>query len=499
MKKKLLVTLLGFAWFTGLAVRDVDGADPKVWDDEALANLEVPPAGHPERSSKHIPSDYYYEMSERYIFKTYPVYHPDKEPEGYMEWLAKQEPEFVFDASKLKTEADWIRAGELVFFAPIHRDSGGQLADVRDPQWYKDNEVPVTAEGILPFVHYLIRKPGRVELGTFSCGMCHTRVMPDGSTIVGAQGNYPLDRIQAGEKKRLAEAAENKEEHMAKVYANARVPFAVPWIEDDPHARYSKMSMEEIVEAQAAIPAGVQARFATSIFHPVQVPDLIGVRERRYLDRTGHARHRNAEDLMRYAAINQGGFIFSRHGDFAPRELPSSPRRLLRYSDESLRALARFLYSLEPPENPNKFDSLANRGKEVFENEGCWRCHSPPLYTNNKLTPVEGFKVPEDHPDKKNILPKSVGTDPGLALKTRRGTGFYKVPSLKGVWYRGPFQHSGAVLTLEDWFDPRRLNDDYVPTGFRGVGETGPVKGHPFGLKLSEEDRKALIAFLKTL
>ncbi len=35
----------------------------------------------------------------------------------------------------------------------------------------------------------------------------------------------------------------------------------------------------------------------------------------------------------------------------------------------------------------------------------------------------------------------SVGTDPFLALKTRRGTGYYKVPSLKGVWYRGPFEH----------------------------------------------------------
>ena len=57
-----------------------------------------------------------------------------------------------------------------------------------------------------------------------------------------------------------------------------------------------------------------------------------------------------------------------------------------------------------------------------------------------------------------------------LTLKTRRGTGYYKVPSLKGVWYRGPFEHSGSVATLEDWFDPRRLRDDYLPTGFKGYG-----------------------------
>ena len=34
--------------------------------------------------------------------------------------------------------------------------------------------------------------------------------------------------------------------------------------------------------------------------------------------------------------------------------------------------------------------------------------------------------------------------------------GFYKVPSLKGVWYRGPFTDDGLIATLEDWFDPAR-------------------------------------------
>ena len=76
----------------------------------------------------------------------------------------------------------------------------------------------------------------------------------------------------------------------------------------------------------------------------------------------------------------------------------------------------------------------------------------------------------------------------------------YIVPSLRGVWYRGPFEHNGSVAALEDWFDPRRLRDDYVPTGFRGYKiHTRAVKGHRFGLSLSEAERKALIAFLKTL
>jgi hypothetical protein len=88
-----------------------------------------------------------------------------------------------------------------------------------------------------------------------------------------------------------------------------------------------------------------------------------------------------------------------------------------------------------------------------------------------------------------------------MTLTTYRGTGFYKVPSLLGVWYRGPFEHNGSVATLEDWFDPRRLEDDYVPTGWKGpLGtKTRAVKGHEFGLDLSSDETDALIAFLKTL
>ncbi len=93
-----------------------------------------------------------------------------------------------------------------------------------------------------------------------------------------------------------------------------------------------------------------------------------------------------------------------------------------------------------------------------------------------------------------------MGTDLNLTMNTRRGTGYYKVPSLRGLWYRSPFEHNGSVATLEDWFDPARLRDDYIPTGFKGYSvKTRTVKGHEFGLDLSAEDKKTLIAFLKTL
>jgi hypothetical protein len=238
------------------------------------------------------------------------------------------------------------------------------------------------------------------------------------------------------------------------------------------------------------------------------VPDLIGVKDRHYLDRTGLQQQRSIADLMRYAALNQGGDDLASYDGFIPADFPEFKKLPApddrgaggRYSDEQLYALALWVYSLQPPPNPNKFDTLAERGQKVFQSEGCAMCHTPPLYTNNKLTPAESFTVPADHLKKYDILPISVGTDANLTLRTRRGTGYYKVPSLKGVWYRSMFGHSGWCATLEDWLDPRRTRDDYIPTGFKPYGaKTYAVKGHPFGLSLSDEDRKALIAFLKTL
>src|SRR5262245_59872642 len=87
---------------------------PKTWDDEAVASLEVPLA-EATASPVHIPADYYYRMPVRPVYKSYPVYTPSKEPRGYFERLKQKEPEIVVDPAKLKTEADWIKAGELVF------------------------------------------------------------------------------------------------------------------------------------------------------------------------------------------------------------------------------------------------------------------------------------------------------------------------------------------------------------------------------------------------
>jgi hypothetical protein len=351
-------------------------------------------------------------------------------------------------------------------------------------------------DGTLPWFRYVIREKGKIELGTLSCGMCHTRVTPDGMVVKGAQGNFPFER--AGELIAKDSFTLDRMRNLERSF------FGAPWITGDAISMVDQLSLDQIVEWHAAIPPGVIGRHGTSPLYPPQIPDLIGVKDRKYLDHTGLQLHRSAVDMMRYAALNQGADELASYGGFIPaakdfRTLPE-PSTQKRYSDEQLYALTLFIYSLQPPPNPNKLDRVAGRGKKIFEREGCAGCHTPPLYTNNKLSPVDGFEVPEGHREKYGVLWSSVGTDPRLALGTRRGTGYYKVPSLKGVWYRGPFEHNGSVATLEDWFDPRRLRSDYVPTGFRGAGvTTRAVKGHPFGLSLSVEDKKALIAFLKTL
>ena len=467
---------------------------PRVWDDAEMAALQLPLVASTD-SPKQLSSDYYYRIPTRTIYKNYPVYAPGKEPAGYLEWLKQQEPESAFDAAALKTETDWIRAGELMFDSPISYGDIAQITDVRNPQWYEKLHVPGTKDGTWPWLRYVIREKGKVELGTISCAMCHTRVMSDGTVVKGAQGNFPFERAAALTAKNFT---------VEGLLGFERSFFGAPWIKPDPLAEIQKMSLEKLAEMHAAIPPGVMARHGTNPLFPPQIPDLIGIKDRKYLDHTGLQLHRSIVDMMRYAALNQGADNLANYGGFVPatkdsRTLPD-PAKLLRNSDEQLYALALYIYSLKPPPNPNRYDRLAARGQKVFEWEGCAVCHTPPLYTNNALVAVDGFEVPEDHRRRYDILWASIGTDPRLALQTRRGTGYYKVPSLKGVWYRGPFEHNGSLATLEDWFDMRRLRDDYIPTSFKGAGvKVRTIKGHRFGLDLYAADREALIAFLKTL
>ena len=172
-----------------------------------------------------------------------------------------------------------------------------------------------------------------------------------------------------------------------------------------------------------------------------------------------------------------------------------------RYADEVLYAIGMFLMSLEPPKNPvQPPPEVRARGEQVFKREGCINCHVPPAYTSGKLTLARGWQPPADHPNRADIMSISVGTDPGLSRDTRKGTGFYKIPSLRGVWDRPFLLHDGSLTSLEQMFDPARLDPQYQPKGWNPPGtKTRAVPGHTFGLSLAPDDKSALLAFLRTL
>jgi mono/diheme cytochrome c family protein len=204
-----------------------------------------------------------------------------------------------------------------------------------------------------------------------------------------------------------------------------------------------------------------------------------------------------------------------------------------------------FLYSLEPPRYPFAVDAaLAARGRGIFDNH-CARCHGtygPSGKYPNRIVPLE-----------------TVGTDPVLAeaISARNaayynkswfaqevgpdGTryGFtehhgYQAPPLDGVWATAPYFHNGSVPTVYHVLNSRARpriytrsfgteKEDYDPVklGWKVTELAGPPDagapgierrkvydttlrgrgngGHTFGDKLTEDQRAAVIEYLKTL
>jgi len=76
----------------------------------------------------------------------------------------------------------------------------------------------------------------------------------------------------------------------------------------------------------------------------------------------------------------------------------------------------------------------------------------------------------------------AIGTDPAVGASTDRGTGFYRVPSLRSVGDRRRLFASGAVEDIDALLAPDRA-----------------ATGHRFGLGLDAQDREALLVYLRGL
>jgi mono/diheme cytochrome c family protein len=479
---------------------------PTTWEDAALADWATPVADLNVRPS-HMTAKEYYALPTENV-RTYPVYVPDREPRGYWEMLQRVGPTPLIEPDARWTEADWISAGQRVFDELDHFP-----VRTLDPRWIAAARSAVTFDGsrttILPTgevfgMRWVPTRKG-VALSFSNCSACHVAHLEDGRTIIGAPAaaggqHAPTPLLVAV--------------HQANRIVNSAIPFrmgdepfgmwlyrafGVPWVKDDIHERLKTMTPADLPGLLAAgARGGAVPRWNGSVFYPVKVPDLIGVKDRKYLDATATHLHRGIGDLMRYAALVSTAEP-TRIGqyDLLP---PDAHRVEARLPDEALYALALYIYSLQPPPNPNPFDERARAGQEIFTRERCIACHTPPLYTSNKITLAQGFTPPSDVTKTLDVLSVSVGTDPNLALRTRKGTGYYKVPSLKGVWYRGHYLHDGSAASLEEMFDPDRLKDSHIRGGFRPDGATtGAIQGHQFGLRLNPVEREQLLAFLRTL
>ncbi|MBI5849703.1 MAG: hypothetical protein HZB39_01475 [Planctomycetes bacterium] len=142
-------------------------------------------------------------------------------------------------------------------------------------------------------------------------------------------------------------------------------------------------------------------------------------------------------------------------------------------------AIATYERELVPDRTPFDLGTLspiARLGEQVFNGVGrCNVCHAPPLFTDHNFVNLGVRPIAED-------LGRSIVT----GLPADRGA--FRMPSLRNVALRGPFDHNGRLRTL----------DDVVAFYDRG-GDFPPATPAITPLFLGAQQKRDLIAFLVEL
>lgn len=139
----------------------------------------------------------------------------------------------------------------------------------------------------------------------------------------------------------------------------------------------------------------------------------------------------------------------------------------------------------------DQFTPQERRGFELFSTEydprrgqygaDCFHCHGGPLFQSQAFA---------------NNGLDAVFEDPGREKVTGKASdlGKFAVPSLRNVALTGPYMHDGRFRTLDE------VVEHYVSGVKRSATLDPNLAKHPDGgLPLTPEDKKALVAFLKTL
>ncbi|KGT76844.1 hypothetical protein MA20_26505 [Bradyrhizobium japonicum] len=118
--------------------------------------------------------------------------------------------------------------------------------------------------------------------------------------------------------------------------------------------------------------------------------------------------------------------------------------------------------------------------------------------------------------------PESLTIEPGTLLKRTLKKGEYEARVLEGIWAAAPYLHNGSVPTLAELLVPpaKRMSQFKVGAKYdiKNVGldvtQEGPTRpvtdcndlnsgnsrcGHDYGTRLSDDEKKALLEYLKTL
>jgi len=194
---------------------------------------------------------------------------------------------------------------------------------------------------------------------------------------------------------------------------------------------------------------------------PARIPDLRPVRFLTYLQQDATIRARDLTTL----AIRIETLLITSWG-----EAVRPPRVVALALAAYVQSLATSLPSVD------QAGAASPNGAALFQ-ATCAACHIPPAFTGEPVALAV------------------IGTEPTLGLSADRGTGSYRVPSLRGVGTRGPLLHDGTLPSVDAMFDPAR------PSGAFGqkLHGTGAVPGHGYGLDLSDGERQDLLTYLHAL
>lgn len=144
----------------------------------------------------------------------------------------------------------------------------------------------------------------------------------------------------------------------------------------------------------------------------------------------------------------------------------------------------------------NTLTDLEIKGFNLFMGKAaCATCHFPPLF-NGTIPPnfseseLEIIGVPETKENK--MLDDDLGRYHLFNVEARKGS--FKTPTIRNISLTAPYMHNGVYNTLEE------VLDFYNKGGGAGLGFDVPHQTLPFdNLNLSEDEQKAIIAFMGTL